>query len=94
ELEKQNINVRVVSMPCQELFDVQSIEYKESIIPSTCKIRYAIECLSPFGWEKYTHNSENIFGINTFGLSGNINDVKEKLSFTVAHIVNKIIESK
>ena len=94
ELEKQKINVRVVSMPCQELFDAQPIEYKETVIPSTCKTRYVIECLSPFGWEKYTHNSENIFGINTFGLSGNINDVKEKLSFTVAHIVNKILESK
>jgi transketolase len=90
ELFDNGIKCRVVSMPCQELFNQQTKTYQESVIPSGLET-YAIECLSPFGWERYTKNSENIFGIETFGLSGNIDDVKARLKFTKADIVGKIL---
>jgi len=90
ELLNNGIKCRVVSMPCQELFNQQTQAYQESVIPSGLET-YAIECLSPFGWERYTKKSENIFGIETFGLSGNIDDVKAMLKFTKADIVSKIL---
>ena len=92
ELKKFDINCRVVSMPSQELFDAQPKEYKEEILPTTVINRYAIEMLSPFGWEKYTFNSNNVFGINRFGLSGNVNDVKDALNYNVKSIVDSIIQ--
>ena len=92
ELKKFDINCRVVSMPSQELFDAQPKEYKEEILPTTVINRYAIEMLSPFGWEKYTFNSNNVFGINRFGMSGNVNDVKDALNYNVKSIVDSIIQ--
>ncbi len=48
------MNVRVVSMPCTDLFEEQSAEYKESVLPKTVRRRVAVEALSGFGWERYT----------------------------------------
>lgn len=92
ELEKDGIIVRVVSMPSQELFDAQSNEYKQSIIPADTKT-YAVEMLSPFGWEKYTKDSKRIFGLNRFGLSAPGAQVLEKLGYTVENLVKFIKEN-
>ena len=53
ELKKDGIDVRVVSMPSMELFDKQSAEYKESVLPNAVRKRVAVEALSDFGWYKY-----------------------------------------
>ena len=53
ELKKSGIDVRVVSMPSMELFDKQSAEYKESVLPNAVRKRVAVEALSDFGWYKY-----------------------------------------
>lgn len=68
-LLKDGIDVRVVSMPCMDLFDEQSAEYKESVLPSTVTKRVSVEALSTFGWGKYTGlNGKNI-GMTSFGAS-------------------------
>lgn len=90
-LSTSGINVRVVSMPCQELFDNQDQVYKDAVLPKGVET-YAIEMLSSFGWEKYTRNSNNIIGINTFGYSGNVVDVMKKIGFEAQVIADKILK--
>ncbi len=92
ELEKDGIIARVVSMPSQELFDAQSNGYKHSIIPVDTET-YAVEMLSPFGWEKYTKDSKRVFGLNRFGLSAPGAQVLEKLGYTVENLVKFIKEN-
>ncbi len=68
-LLKEGMDVRVVSMPCVDLFEDQSDEYKEAVLPSSVTKRVSVEALSTFGWGKYTGlNGKNI-GMTTFGAS-------------------------
>ncbi len=90
-LEENGECVNVVSMPCQELFDKQTKKYRESVISPKLDV-YAIEMLSPFGWEKYTRDSANVFGINEFGASGNAADVLESKGFTAQNIADQILK--
>ncbi len=92
ELKAQGINCRVVSMPCQEIFDKMSNEYKESIIPMTVDT-YAVEMLSPFGWEKYTRDTNRVFGLNRFGLSAPGAQVLDELGYTLENLVNFVINN-
>jgi transketolase len=71
--EKHNITTRVVSMPCNEVFDAQSKEYKLSVIPDGIPTM-SVEVLSTLGWEKYSHEQ---FGLNRFGASGPYKKVYE-----------------
>ncbi|VEU79649.1 transketolase [Haploplasma axanthum] len=77
-LLKENIDVRVVSMPSSFLFDKQSEEYKNNVLPKGVKT-VAIEMASPMSWYKYT---PNVYGIETFGLSDNGDKVVEVMGFT------------
>ena len=79
-------NIRVVSMPCCELFDKQNVEYKNKILPSNQK-KMSLEAGSTLGWYKY---ADFCYGINSFGESAKINDLKEYFGFTIAKIVNYI----
>lgn len=88
-LETQGHNCRVVSMPCQELFDKQSSEYRQEIIPLTVDT-YAVEMLSPFGWEKYTRDTTRVFGLNRFGLSAPGVQVLDELGYNVENLVEFI----
>ncbi len=90
-LKENDINVKVVSMPCQELFDIQDNDYKNEVLPQNIET-YAIEMLSPFGWEKYTRNSNNIISVNSFGYSGNVVDVMKKIGFEADVIASKILK--
>jgi len=89
KLEAEGINVRVVSMPCQELFDRQDKDYKESVLPSTVLNRIAVESASSFGWHKYTGLGENIT-IDHYGTSGPAGELFVKFGFTVENISNKV----
>lgn len=91
-LLKENIDVRVVSMPCMELFDKQSPEYKESVLPNAIRKRLSIEMASEFGWHKYVGLDGKTMAINTFGASAPANIVIEKYGFTVEHVVNTVKE--
>jgi transketolase len=85
ELAKNNVRVRVVSMPCSELFDDQSDEYKKSVLPAGVPV-IAIEALGKFGWERYSHAQ---IAMTTFGASGKIDDLYKHFNITVDHAVSK-----
>ena len=70
ELIKDGIDVRVVSMPSMELFDKQSAEYKESVLPNAVRKRVAVEALSDFGWYKYVGLDGRVIAMEGFGASG------------------------
>lgn len=69
--EKHNLTARVVSMPCTEVFEAQSKEYKLSVLPDGHPIM-SVEVMSTLGWERFSHEQ---FGINRFGASGPYKDV-------------------
>ena len=84
--------VRVVSMPSMELFDAQSSEYKEKILPSNISKRISLEALSSFGWHKYIGMKGMAISIDTFGASGKGSEVFERFGFTKENIRRKIQE--
>jgi len=69
KVEAEGKSVRVISMPCWELFDAQSDDYKESILPSSVTARVSIEAGSTFGWEKFVGAKGKSIGVDTFGAS-------------------------
>ena len=87
ELLKENIDARVVSMPSMELFEMQSEEYKESVLPSSDKKRLIIEALSKFGWGRYMGFEGKSITMDTFGASAPGGVLFEKYGFTVQNVV-------
>jgi transketolase len=85
--EKHNIKARVVSMPCFEVFDAQSKDYKLSVLPDGIP-SLSVEVMTTMGWERYTHEQ---FGINRFGASGAYKDVYKKFEFTPEGISKRAI---
>ncbi len=69
KLLADGIPTRVVSMPCQELFDDQLPEYRASVLPANCKIRIACEAGIRQGWDKYIGHEGHFVGMNSFGAS-------------------------
>lgn len=69
ELIADGIDVRVVSMPCMDIFNEQSAEYKEQILPKNVRARVGVEALSEFGWGKYLGLDGEFIGMNSFGAS-------------------------
>lgn len=92
EAVKNLKGVRVVSMPSMELFDGQSSEYKEKILPSNITKRISLEALSSFGWHKYIGMKGMAISIDTFGASGKGSEVFERFGFTAENIKRKIEE--
>ena len=88
ELAKEDIYVRVVSMPSMDAFDEQDETYKESVLPKQLRKRIAIEMASSFGWHKYTGLDGAVISVDTFGASGPGDELIEKFGFTVENIVN------
>jgi transketolase len=94
KLQNENICAKVVSMPCQELFDKQSEEYKEKIIEKN-SIKISIEAGSIFGWEKYVGSDGISLGIRSFGKSAPFNKLYENFNLTsntVTKIAKKMLE--
>ncbi len=79
--------VRVVSMPCMERFNGQSAEYRESVLPSSCRRRVAIEAGVPELWYRYVGLDGKVVGLTHFGLSGPGAKVMEKLGITAKSVV-------
>ena len=90
ELKKENIDVRVVSMPSQDLFDKQSPEYKESVLPNSIRKRLSIEMASSFGWGKYVGLDGITMAIDRFGASAPANDVITNYGFTVDKVKENV----
>ncbi|HMS35360.1 MAG TPA: transketolase [Ignavibacteria bacterium] len=89
ELIKEKINTRVVSMPSWELFEKQSDDYKEKVLPKNVKKRISIEAGSAFGWHKYVTDEGISIGIDEFGKSAPIDDLMKEFGFTVENAVAK-----
>ncbi|OUB06513.1 transketolase [Bacillus thuringiensis serovar yunnanensis] len=87
ELEKDDISVRVVAMPSWELFDIQSQEYKESILPPSIQKRVALEMGISLGWERFVGSEGKILSIETFGASGTGAEVMNWFGFTTENVV-------
>lgn len=87
ELERDNISVRVVSMPCRELFDRQSDAYKQSILPDSVSRRVTIEAGISLGWDRYAGLGGKVLSIDTFGASGPGSEVMEYFGFSTNQVV-------
>jgi transketolase len=87
ELAKQGINARVVSMPSWELFEKQSGEYRDSVIPPDVKARVSIEQASTLGWAQYVGPEGHSIGMKTFGASAPLKELQKKFGFTTQNIV-------
>ena len=86
-LAAEGQKVRVVSMPCMDLFEEQSEEYKESVLPREVRRRVAVEALGSFGWDKYTGLDGKIIAMERFGASAPAVLLFKKFGFTVEHVV-------
>lgn len=90
ELEKDGSKVRVVSMPSVELFEEQSKEYKEELLPLNVRRRVSLEMGNSALWYKYVGLDGLAIGIDKFGASAPANKVIEEYGFTVEAVVEKI----
>ncbi|MBE5930745.1 MAG: transketolase [Lachnospiraceae bacterium] len=90
ELAKTGVDVRVVSMPCMDLFEEQSAEYKESVLPKNVRARVAVEALIDYGWGKYVGLDGATVTMTGFGASAPANTLFEKFGFTVDNVVKAV----
>lgn len=90
ELLKKGIDVRVVSMPCQEIFDQQDKAYKQSVLPNDVRKRLSVEMASSFGWHKYVGLDGIVMSIDEFGRSAPASQVIESFGFTVDKVVENV----
>lgn len=89
-LLEKGIDVRVVSMPCQEIFDQQDEQYKEAVLPNAMRKRLSVEMASSFGWHKYVGLDGITMSIDEFGKSAPAQDVIQSYGFTVDGVVENI----
>ncbi|WP_158883259.1 transketolase [Rhodanobacter sp. L36] len=89
-LAQQNVAVRVVSMPCTEVFDAQPLEYREGVLPGWCRARVAVEAATADFWRKYVGLDGDVVGMTTFGASAPAPQLFEQFGFTVAHVVDAV----
>lgn len=92
ELYKEGIDVRVVSMPCMEIFDKQHSEYKEKVLPKSVRARVAVEALSEFGWGKYVGLDGKTVCLDRFGASAPADILFKEFGFTVENVVKAVKE--
>lgn len=91
-LKAENIDARVVSMPCMELFDKQPDEYKESVLPSSVRARVAVEAASSMSWYKYVGLDGVCVCLDRFGASAPAPVLFEKFGFTAENVAAKAKE--
>ena len=91
-LAKEGIDVRVVSMPCMDIFEKQPSEYKEKILPKSVRARVAVEALSEFGWGKYVGLDGKTVCLDRFGASAPADVLFKKFGFTVENVVKTVKE--
>jgi transketolase len=87
QLVKEGVKARVVSMPCWDLFERQTVEYRNSVLPPSVKARVAIEQASTFGWERYVGEKGRVIGMHTFGASAPLKELQKKFGFVPDQVV-------
>ena len=96
-LAADGMDVRVVSMPCMDVFEEQSDAYRESVLPKSVRCRVAVEALSEFGWGKYVGLDGACVTMQRFGASAPAEQLFEKFGFTPFHVaetVKKVLEDR
>jgi transketolase len=88
KLIAEGIRSRVVSMPSWDIFEHQTKEYRDSVLPPGVKARVAVEQASTFGWERYIGESGCVIGMKTFGASAPLKELQRKFGFTPESIVS------
>ena len=91
-LMAKGVDARVVSMPCQELFDAQSYRYKESVLPESVRARVCVEAGSTMPWYKYAGIDGKVIGIDEFGKSAPAKDLFGYYGFTGANVAETALE--
>ena len=89
-LAQQGVPVRVVSMPCTEIFDAQPVEYREGVLPGWCRARVAVEAGIADFWRKYVGLDGEVIGMNSFGASAPAEQLFDYFGFTVANVVDAV----
>ncbi len=92
-LAEKGVNARVVSMPCMELFERQSREYKANVLPASVKARVCVEAASDISWYKYAGDNGEIIAMRSFGISAPAKDAFKHFGFTVENVVEKALAS-
>jgi transketolase len=87
KLLAEGIRSRVVSMPSWEIFEQQSEDYRESVLPSKVKARVAVEQGSTLGWERYVGSTGEVIGMKTFGASAPLKELQRKFGFEPDQVV-------
>jgi transketolase len=87
QLLTEGIRSRVVSMPSWEIFDRQTKEYRDRVLPPTVAARVAVEQGSTFGWERYVGSAGRIIGMKTFGASAPLKELQRKFGFEPGRVV-------
>ena len=91
-LAKEGVDVRVVSMPCMDIFEKQPLEYKEKVLPKAVRARVAVEALSEFGWGKYVGLDGKTVCLDRFGASAPADVLFKEFGFTVENVVKTVKE--
>jgi transketolase len=86
-LTAQGVRCRVVSMPCQSLFDRQDGSYRESVLPAAVTARVAVEAGSTRGWERYVGSTGAIVGFDRFGASAPYRELMRAYGITTEHVI-------
>jgi transketolase len=86
-LKADGIKARVVSMPSWEVFEHQSPEYRDSVLPPSVTARVAVEQASTFGWARYTGLTGQVIGMRTFGASAPLKELLKEFNFTAEAVV-------
>jgi transketolase len=88
-LRALKVRVRLVSMPCWRLFEEQSPDYREEVLPASVTARLAVEAASPFGWERWTGLRGDVMGLDRFGASAPAALLFQKFGFTVDQVIER-----
>lgn len=88
-LAQEGIDARVVSMPCFAMFDAQSEEYRESVLPKAVRARLAVEAATSFGWHKYVGLDGDVLTIDHFGASAPAGELFKRFGFDAQHVAQK-----
>ena len=86
-LAAEGIRARVVSMPSWEIFERQTQEYRDSVLPPKVKARVAVEQGSTLGWDRYVGDSGRVIGMKTFGASAPLKELQKKFGFEPDQVV-------
>lgn len=92
-LAEKGISARVISAPCLEIFEKQSANYKESVMPSKVKARVFVEAGTPHSWYKYANDASEMICISEFGASAPAEKLFEHYGFTAENVCEKAMSS-